>query len=109
MSVAALDAGVDVGHGFAAGRGGYLYLIEGALDANGNALATGDAVKITEESQLTLKATAPSTHQVTIRYDDIDGGKHESEMQMGKGGLAKNMMRGGLGAMGLGGRQKFGR
>src|ERR1700683_4478138 len=29
--------------------------------------------------------------------------------QMGKGGLAKNMMRGGLGAMGLGGRQKFGR
>jgi signal recognition particle subunit SRP54 len=29
--------------------------------------------------------------------------------QMGKGGLARNMMRGGLGAMGLGGRQKFGR
>ena len=34
-----------------------------------------------------LKATAPSTHQVTIRYEDIDGGKHESEMQMGKGGI----------------------
>ena len=29
--------------------------------------------------------------------------------QMGKGGLAKQMMRGGMGAMGLGGRQKFGR
>jgi signal recognition particle subunit SRP54 len=29
--------------------------------------------------------------------------------QMGKGGLARNMMRGGLGAMGMGGRQKFGR
>ena len=28
---------------------------------------------------------------------------------MGKGGLAKQMMRGGMGAMGLGGRQKFGR
>ncbi len=29
--------------------------------------------------------------------------------QMGKGGLARQMMRGGLGAMGMGGRQKFGR
>jgi signal recognition particle subunit SRP54 len=29
--------------------------------------------------------------------------------QMGKGGLAKSMMRGGLGGLGLGGRQKFGR
>ena len=29
--------------------------------------------------------------------------------QMGKGGRAKSMMRGGLGAMGMGGRQKFGR
>jgi signal recognition particle subunit SRP54 len=29
--------------------------------------------------------------------------------QMGRGGLAKQMMRGGLGGLGLGGRQKFGR
>jgi signal recognition particle subunit SRP54 len=29
--------------------------------------------------------------------------------QMGKGGLAKSMMRGGLGGLGLGGKQKFGR
>jgi len=29
--------------------------------------------------------------------------------QMGKGGLMKNMMRGGLGGLGLGGKQKFGR
>jgi signal recognition particle subunit SRP54 len=29
--------------------------------------------------------------------------------QMGKGGLARQMMRGGMGAMGMGGRQKFGR
>ena len=29
--------------------------------------------------------------------------------QMGKGGLAGKMMRGGMGAMGMGGRQKFGR
>jgi signal recognition particle subunit SRP54 len=29
--------------------------------------------------------------------------------QMGKGGLARNMMRGGLGAMGMGGKQRFGR
>jgi signal recognition particle subunit SRP54 len=29
--------------------------------------------------------------------------------QMGKGGLAAKMMRGGLGAMGMGGKQRFGR
>ncbi len=29
--------------------------------------------------------------------------------QMGKGGLGKAMMRGGMGALGMGGRQKFGR
>jgi signal recognition particle subunit SRP54 len=29
--------------------------------------------------------------------------------QMGKGGMARNMMRSGMGAMGLGGKQKFGR
>jgi len=29
--------------------------------------------------------------------------------QMGKGGMARNMMRGGLGAMGMGGKQRFGR
>jgi len=28
---------------------------------------------------------------------------------MGKFGMAKNMMRGGMGAMGLGGKQRFGR
>jgi signal recognition particle subunit SRP54 len=29
--------------------------------------------------------------------------------QFGKGGLARNMMRGGLGGLGMGGKQKFGR
>ncbi len=29
--------------------------------------------------------------------------------QMGKGGLGAKMMRGGLGAMGMGGKQRFGR
>jgi hypothetical protein len=29
--------------------------------------------------------------------------------QMGKFGMAKNMMRGGMGAIGLGGKQRFGR
>jgi hypothetical protein len=29
--------------------------------------------------------------------------------QMGKGGMAAKMMRGGLAGMGLGGKQKFGR
>jgi signal recognition particle subunit SRP54 len=29
--------------------------------------------------------------------------------QMGKGGMMKNMMRGGMGAMGMGAKQRFGR
>jgi signal recognition particle subunit SRP54 len=29
--------------------------------------------------------------------------------QMGKGGMARNMMRGGMGALGMGGKQRFGR
>ncbi len=34
-----------------------------------------------------LKPTAQRTHQVEIFYEDIAGGKHESVMQMGMGGI----------------------
>jgi quercetin 2,3-dioxygenase len=54
--VAALAAGSEVVHDFGAGRGGYLYLIEGNLRAGGEPLSTGDALKIFEEPQLRLHA-----------------------------------------------------
>jgi redox-sensitive bicupin YhaK (pirin superfamily) len=58
--VAALPAGIEVSHAFAASRGGYLYLIEGGLRAGTEQLSTGDAVKIRDEPDLQLTATQPS-------------------------------------------------
>jgi len=58
--VAALPPGTEVSHAFSAGRGGYLYLIEGNLVAGQDQLSTGDAVKIREEPALRLRATRAS-------------------------------------------------
>ena len=41
-------------HAFAPGRGGYLYVIDGRLSLNGDALRTGDAAKVTGEAELEL-------------------------------------------------------
>jgi quercetin 2,3-dioxygenase len=47
------DAG-RVDHTFATGRGGYLYVIDGRVALDGDALATRDAAKITGEARLEL-------------------------------------------------------
>ena len=47
------DAG-RLEHAFAPGRGGYLYVIDGRLDLDGDRLRTGDAAKITGATTLTL-------------------------------------------------------
>ena len=54
--VGRLSTGVEVTHPFGRDRGGYLYLIEGALRLGDQSLTTGDAVKIFEEPDLTLRA-----------------------------------------------------
>jgi redox-sensitive bicupin YhaK (pirin superfamily) len=41
-------------HDFGPGRGGYLYVIDGRLSLDGDALATGDAAKVTGEARLNL-------------------------------------------------------
>lgn len=56
VHVARLNPGVEVEHPFGAGRGGYLYLIEGTLIAGEEKLATGDALKIRDETSLALRA-----------------------------------------------------
>jgi quercetin 2,3-dioxygenase len=58
--VATLTAGTGVTHDFGAGRGGYLYLIEGGVQVGSEHLSTGDAVKIFEERDLRLGADAAS-------------------------------------------------
>jgi hypothetical protein len=56
MYVARLDPGVAVEHVFGRGRGGYFYLIEGAVDLNEQAVATGDAAKVTGDGLLRIAA-----------------------------------------------------
>jgi redox-sensitive bicupin YhaK (pirin superfamily) len=56
VHVARLNPGTGVEHSFGEGRGGYLYLIEGALRAGNEKLVTGDAAKIRDEPELALQA-----------------------------------------------------
>ena len=60
MYVARLNLGAELEHAFTEGRGGYLYLIDGAAEVNGEALAKGDAAKILGPGALRVKATATS-------------------------------------------------
>jgi redox-sensitive bicupin YhaK (pirin superfamily) len=52
--VSALAPGDAVGHELGDGRGAYLYVIEGALEANGERMDTGDAARIWDEPDLKL-------------------------------------------------------
>jgi hypothetical protein len=58
--VARLNAGVSVDHHLGAGRGVYLYLIEGAVEANGERMGTGDAAQVTDEDHLAIAASDSS-------------------------------------------------
>lgn len=55
-----LSRNATVGTEFSAGRGGYLYLISGALTANRQPMTTGDAAYVTGPGTLDLAATEPS-------------------------------------------------
>jgi redox-sensitive bicupin YhaK (pirin superfamily) len=54
--VARLNAGVEVAHELGAGRGCYLYVIEGAVDVNGERMTTGDAAQIQDEPSVAIEA-----------------------------------------------------
>lgn len=60
MYVSGLDAGASEEHEFTDGRGGYLYLIEGAADVNGEVLSKGDAAKVLGAGALRIAATSAS-------------------------------------------------
>ncbi len=57
VHVAHLNVGTRVSHPIGSGRGAYLYLIGGAATVGGHELATGDAVKVTDETDLPIEAT----------------------------------------------------
>jgi redox-sensitive bicupin YhaK (pirin superfamily) len=56
LFVSHLNAGASVEHPLGDGRGAYLYVIDGALDANGERMTTGDAAQITAEPAVALAA-----------------------------------------------------
>jgi hypothetical protein len=60
VHVASLGPGVEVVHPIGQGRGVYAYLIEGEATFGGQQLQTGDAVKVTDEPQLAIRASQPS-------------------------------------------------
>jgi len=62
--VARLNAGESVAHKLATSRRAFLYVIEGALEANGEQLATGDQARITAVEQ--LKLTAAQTSEIIL-------------------------------------------
>ena len=44
-----------LGHAFGPGRGGYLYVIDGRVELDGDLLRTGDAAKVTGAAELSLR------------------------------------------------------
>ena len=60
VHVARLEAGTEVTHAIGPGRGVYGYLIDGGATFGGEELTTGDAVKVTDEAALPIRATAAS-------------------------------------------------
>ncbi|HEY8178427.1 MAG TPA: pirin family protein, partial [Candidatus Limnocylindria bacterium] len=60
VHVASLSPGTAVEHPIGEGRGVYAYLIEGAATFGGEALQTGDAVKVTDQDGLSIRADQPS-------------------------------------------------
>lgn len=58
--VSRLRVGDSVAHELKAGRRAFLYIIEGEVALNGEALSTGDQARITEASTLNLSASGES-------------------------------------------------
>jgi redox-sensitive bicupin YhaK (pirin superfamily) len=58
--ISRLNAGTSVEHAIERDRGVYLYAIEGAIEANGEPMSTGDAARIEGEPQLRLRASETS-------------------------------------------------
>ena len=72
--VSRLEPGVEVGHQIGHGRGVYAYVIDGTMAIDGHDLSTGDAVKVTDQEALTLRATAASELilvDVPMRFEPV--------------------------------------
>ena len=60
VHVAALEPGAEVRHAIGEGRGAYAYLISGAGTFDDQSVTTGDAAKVTDQAQLSIRAREAS-------------------------------------------------
>jgi redox-sensitive bicupin YhaK (pirin superfamily) len=60
VHVASLDSGAEVTHQLGQNRGAYVYLIDGRATFDREAVATGDAAKVTDQDSITIRAAEPS-------------------------------------------------
>ena len=74
--VASLAPGAEVGHPIGTDRGVYAYQIEGAATFNGEALSTGDAVKVVDEPELTSPRHRAQRADPGRCPDDLRAGGH---------------------------------
>ncbi len=58
--VSRLSPGVSASHELGAGRGAYLYVIEGDLTVNGARMETGSAAQVRDEPSITMEAAQPT-------------------------------------------------
>ncbi|MFY9587391.1 MAG: pirin family protein [Actinomycetota bacterium] len=58
--ISSLDVSRVIRHDIPAGFGHYFYVIAGAVELNGEKMATGDAAKIRDEARLVVRALEPS-------------------------------------------------
>jgi redox-sensitive bicupin YhaK (pirin superfamily) len=60
MYVSSLDASRELAHEIGGRRGAYLYLVDGKISVGDAQLAKGDAVKVTQEKHIQIRADADS-------------------------------------------------
>jgi quercetin 2,3-dioxygenase len=56
VHVASLDAGAQIQHSQGAGRGAYVYIIDGGVLLDTEELLSGDAAKVSQQSELVIQA-----------------------------------------------------
>lgn len=66
--ISSVEPGVTVTHKVPQGMGGYLYVIRGELELDGERLATGDAAKIWSEPEIALRAEG-ETELILVEVD----------------------------------------
>jgi quercetin 2,3-dioxygenase len=66
--ISSMEPGLSLDHKVPSGMGGYLYVISGELEVDGERLSTGDAAKIWEEPEITLRAV-DETELILVEVD----------------------------------------